>query len=336
MPDGVLIIGGGLIGCSIAWRLAQRGRGVAIAEAGTLGGQASWAGAGMLAPGGEVERDSPWARHTIESLDLYPDFVGELRRETGMEIDYRECGALELAYNARELQAIEARAAAQSALGIESRAVTAAEALEFVPALAAGELLGARFYPRDAVVDPRDVMAALRVGLTRLRVEIREHAPVTNLPECGDVILAAGAWSSSLALNLRRSYPVKGHLIGYHLPPGTVPVILRHGHTYILQRSSGFTIAGSTTEDAGFDPRVDPEIVGRLHQRARRYLPGLLKTTPDESWIGFRPAVEGEEPQVGPGFRKGLWLAYGHYRNGILLAPWTAMRIANSILSSTV
>jgi glycine oxidase len=126
--------------------------------------------------------------------------------------------------------------------------------------------------------------------------------------------------------------PVKGHLIGYRLHPGAIGPIVRRGHTYILQRSNGFAIAGSTTENSGFDRSVSPSTVRALHSRAHELIPTLLISSPDESWIGFRPGAD--EPHVGRFGDSRIWLAYGHYRNGILLAPITAQLIADEITAS--
>ena len=341
-PDA-LVIGAGIIGASIAWRLSQRGARVMLLDAGPFGDQASRAGAGMLAPGGEVDRESPWARRSVESLRMYPAFVEELASESGVKIDYRVCGAIEVAFSPEELEDAGRRARAQAKLEIPSRAIGIEEARRLAPALATEALTGARYYPDDAIVDPRDVLRALRQACTDRGVAICENRPVLRVVESGSaetaggpisagaVVLAAGAWSGDLLPEAAKSFPVKGHLIGYDLRPGSLGPILRRGHTYVLQRGSGFTIAGSTMERVGFDPSVDPDTVARLHRRARKLLPSLLLSSPDSSWTGFRPGVEGDEPQVGRFGDSRIWLAYGHYRNGILLAPVTARMIADEI-----
>ena len=290
----------------------------------------------MLAPGGEVDGDSLWARRSVESLGLYPGFVRELEAESGVAIDLRHCGALELAYSDYELREITRKAADQAKLGIASSAVNEKEARALAPDLATEGLAGARHYPSDAMVDPRDILTALERVLRGCGCDIRERETVRSLDNVNEraIVLAAGAWSGELLPGARATFPVKGHLIGYRLRPGSVPLIVRHGHTYILQRTSGFTIAGSTTERVGFDARTDPAIVARLHQRARRYLPGLLLASPDESWTGLRPGVEGGDPQVGRYGDTNIWQAYGHYRNGILLAPVTAKMIASDITNA--
>ena len=147
--------GAGIIGSTIAWRLAQAGRSVRLVDVGTMGGEASWAGAGMLAPGGEFVRRSPWIDLALRSLRMYPDFLGELSEESGLAIDYRACGAVETAATEAERPALMERAAAQRELGIEC---TVAE--------------NAVHYPEDALVDPRQTMAALREACARRGVTI--------------------------------------------------------------------------------------------------------------------------------------------------------------------
>jgi glycine oxidase len=155
-------------------------------------------------------------------------------------------------------------------------------------------------------------------------------------------VLAAGAWSGSVPFSaggitrkLPGSFPVKGHLLGYRLEAGSCPTILRQGHTYVLQRSSGFTLCGSSMETVGFDRSVDPEIVRDIAHRGQELLPILSEAGSPEAWIGFRPRADAHRPQIGRFADSNLWLAYGHFRNGILLAPATAERVASEITSSS-
>lgn len=295
---------------SIAWRLAQRGLKVEVFDAGRIGGEASWAGAGMLAPGGEVEAPTRLAQLTVDSLRMYPGFVRELEAESGATIDFRICGAI-------ERTAEDERAKAQAALGIRSERVNAGEVL----------------YPDDAVVDPRDVVHALRVACERRGVSVHEYRRVEKIE--GPTVLAAGAWSSSLVASLSTtvpvtaSFPVRGHLISYQMAPDSVPMILRSGETYIVQRSSGLTIAGSSTERVGFDRTPNPAIIADIDRRARAILPHLPEL--HEAWLGFRPATATLEPQIGWLPDSEIFAAYGHYRNGILLAPITAQLAAEAI-----
>jgi glycine oxidase len=349
----VVIAGGGIIGCSIAYRLAQRGLQVAVCDAGTLGGRASSASAGMLAPGGEVNRLSEWASRMVASLGMYPDYVAELCEASGESIDYRESGALELAYTDGQWGTLERRAETQRLVGVRAEPVDPAD----LPRKVLGDSVRwAMRYPDDAVVNPRHIMNALRKALVSRGATIIEGAAVVALEVKDDSlkiqlpdrtlhgrtgVLAAGAWSSRVVVRLRKdlstvpqTFPVKGHLTGYHLPPDSLPWIVRHDRTYVLQRSGGYTIAGSNEERAGFDETVRPAAIREIHSSAEKLLPGLLKNAASaESWVGFRPATEGG-PEVRRWKNSALWLAYGHYRNGILLAPWTAGAVAGEIMST--
>lgn len=345
LPDAT-IVGGGIIGCSIAWRLAQHGLHVLLLEAGALGGEASTAGAGMLVPGGEITERTLWSLRAVESRRLYPAFLEDLRGESGLAIDFRDCGALELAATPEETAALRDRAIAQRDLGIPSEPVSRDEALEMIPGLAAECCVSARFYPEDALVDPHDVLRALRAALARRGVAIREGTRAEEVDidlasvkadgewiETGWLILAAGAWTSQLVPEAPAARPVKGHLLGWRQQPGSLATIVRRDHLYLLQRSNGFTIAGATVEEAGFDKTVDPAIVADLHRRAARHLPRLYARPPDTAWTGLRPGIAAPGPFVQRIEGTDVWLAYGHYRNGILLAPVTAKLVAGEIVT---
>lgn len=347
----VVVVGAGIIGGAIAWRLAQAGLRVALLDAGAMGGEASWAGAGMLAPGGEVEKPGPWSALAQESLALYPAFAADLEAESGLAIDYRACGAIEVARGEEEWRQLGARAEAQRAAGIHSRPLDAGELRAAAP-LAAGEFSRALFYPADAVVDPRRVMRALRAALSArgVRVEERRAAESIELEtavarvrtaggvmEAGAAVLAAGAWSGAIPVRPRQpapSIPVRGHLASWRLPSGSLGPILRGGDTYILQRGNGLTIAGSSSERVGFNRELDPAIVADIRARAAALVPALTSMPEAGAWLGFRPATEDLEPRIGRFEDTRLWLAYGHYRNGILLAPATARRVAAEITAS--
>jgi glycine oxidase len=333
----MIVAGAGIIGLSCAWRLALRKIPVTVFDAREAGGEASWAGAGMLAPGGEMEAASPLTEMALSGLELYPDFVGELREASGVAIDYQRCGALELALSDREAMELEQRAARQAAIGIRSESARHEGSA------------AARFYPDDALVNPRDLMAALRTACLRNGVSIHEQEPVVEILANGTgvrtpqasypadgVLIAAGAWSTDLARNLPvpKAMPVRGHLIAWRAEAGMLGTILRHENTYLLQRDTGSLIAGASTEQVGFDRTIDESVVEAIHARASRLLPALGTLKPAERWIGFRPGIEGGIPAIGRIAGTAIWTAFGHYRNGILLAPDTARRIEQSVTAS--
>ncbi|MBZ5578828.1 MAG: FAD-binding oxidoreductase [Acidobacteriia bacterium] len=351
MAFDTIIAGAGIIGSSIAWRLAQQGLRVLLVDAGRMGAEASSAGAGMLAPGGEIDERLPWNDLALESLHLYPAFVAELEEESGCRIDFQRLGAIELALSGTEWTELEARGQRQAAFGIPSCPLTRSELRQHAP-LARQDVAGALFYPQDAVVDPRDMMTALRAACLAHGVEIREGVRVTAIrPHAGAVrmetaaavfeapaaVIAAGAWSSQIAVEgqtLPRAFPVRGHLIGYPLAPHSLGPLLRRGHTYLLQRNSGFTVAGTSSEQVGFDRTLDPAILADIHARASELLPAVTGLLASQRWVGFRPAVDGRLA-LGRAANTAVWLAYGHYRNGILMAPGTAQRVAQGIIASS-
>jgi glycine oxidase len=310
-----------------------------------MGGEASTAGAGMLAPGGELERDGELARMSLASLAAYPGFVEGLQEESGHRIDFRTSGALELARDEAEWVALCQKVAHQQRFGICGEPVAAPAHLT--------HWRGAMHYPADKTVDPRDVMRALREACERREVKIREGIRVSRVIERGrhvevsterrvwtteQVVIAAGAWTSEIATHPSAagpaSEPVRGHLASFHMQPGLIGPILRNRQTYLLQRSNGELIAGTSQERVGFDRAIDEAAVVDICERASELVPELRGRRPDRAWIGFRPGlIEGEGPVI-ERVGNAIWRAYGHYRNGILLAPATAEIVAGKVLGS--
>jgi len=351
----VLVIGGGLIGASIAWRLGCAGAGVTLLEAGRLGGEASWAGAGMLIPGSEFETAGGWRDFAFHSLQLYPGFVSKLERESQVQLDFSVCGSLELAGSEQDWEQLRAQAARQASRGQRNELLSAREVQSLMPLLRP-DLEGGVFYPEDAQADPRTLMAALEKACLGRGVILRERCPVKRIRlkatgieaetaagwfKATRAVLAAGAWSTGIEMTapdrlqpLPDCFPVRGHLLGYRLKPGSLPHIVRYGHTYLVQRRTGFTIAGTSEERVGLDRSLDAPVCADIAGRARALAPGLIPELHEEAWTGFRPGIDQPGPAVGRWGDTPLWLAYGHFRNGILLAPATAERIADGISAS--
>jgi glycine oxidase len=350
----VLIVGAGLIGSAIAWLLSRSGCSVVLMDAGRFGGEASSAGAGMLAPGGEYREPSPAAQFAIESLAMYPAFVRQLEKESGVPIDYRNCGAIELAYERERWHALQARAEVQRNFGIPVHLLCPSSLSAVAPGLNSEGLFGALYYPKDACVAPTDLLRALRVLCDRGGVKLLENTPVESIDAERDrvtvriakqhisgrnLVLSAGSWSSLIPLSrsgapasIPTSVPVKGHLVGYQLPPGSLRPILRHGHHYVVQRRNGFTVAGSSEESCGFNRTVNPERIREIRAEVSSFYTPLLTKERSREWVGFRPGIEHQGPVISrvPGTK--VWLAYGHYRNGILLTPATAHLVSAEIL----
>lgn len=311
------IIGGGIIGLSIAWRLAQRGIRTVVYDQGRVASESSWAGAGMLSPGGEFRTDSPWTRRAIESLAAFAPFVEELKSETGLPIDFHVCGAI-------EFDNAEAPAS-----GVDWQPLTPDEAALRAPIQ---NPAAARWFPGEAQADPRSICTALAAACRQRGVVIHENTAADGINP--PYIIAAGAWASRIRPGIPRAYPVRGTLLGYHLRPGVLPCIVRRGHHYALQRQSGFTLFGSDHVPDVWTYAPDPASVNQLRRAAADLLPTLLDRPPDEVWTGLRPASVAVDPVVEKFHGENIWLAYGHFRNGILLAPITARMVVDSVTAT--
>ena len=342
--QSVAVVGGGIIGLSVAWRLAQVGYSVSVFEKARIGMEASWAAAGMLSPGGEFQEDSPLARMAIESRDLYRAFVEELQSTSGLAIDFQEAGALDVAYSAEEMEVLSKRAERQATIGIPTKRISEEQAATFWPRLRKEGLVGGYFYPGDGLVDPRHMTAALKVSCEKAGVKISEQTEVRYIDLDGSgvtvdelrhdaVVIACGAWSGNLNVTglpaLPATEPIRGHMLGYKQPEQICHSIVRRDHTYMVQRANGYFIVGASTESAGFNRSIDQSTIADLEKKAAFLMPHLSETSPTEVWNGLRPGSD--ELRVGQWHSERVYLAYGHHRNGILLAPATARRLTKEI-----
>jgi len=350
----IAIIGAGVIGLSIAWRLAQRGARVTVFERNAAGQGASHAAAGMLAACSETE---PGEEHLFAlnraSQALWPEFATELEHASGMAVDLRREGTLVVALNADDRARLQHHLEFQHQLGLSLDWLNAAEVKKREPHLTPG-LVGALFSPQDHQVDNRKVTAALRIAAERAGAVVREDAPVDriaiehgravgvmvadNLVRADIVVLAAGAWSRAiegLPAEARPPVrPVKGQMLSLRMDPRAP--LLRHvvwaPDVYLVPRHDGRLLVGATVEERGFDPHLTAGGQLTLLNAAWRALPGIEELPLEDSWVGFRPGSRDDAPILGAGPLEGLVYATGHHRNGILLTPVTAQSIAALIL----
>ncbi len=323
----ILIIGAGLIGLSVAWRAAQRGARVTVLEAGTAGGGASHVAAGMLAPVTEAEVGEAGRRLlelSLASLERWPAFAAELHEATGIDVGLRRTGALVLARDADEAEALERELAFRLELGLDVERLRPSEARRREPALAPTLRL-ALDVPGDASVDPRRVLEALATACRAEGVELREGARVGALGEldAGRVVVAAGAWTAELLPGVPVR-PVKGQLLRLRDPrgPGLVDRVLRFEGGYLVPRGDGGYVLGATMEERGFDTTVTAGGVYELLRDAHELVPGISELVVEQALAGLRPGTPDNLPIVEE--RDGVVVACGHGRNGVLLAPLTA------------
>ncbi|HEY9598229.1 MAG TPA: glycine oxidase ThiO, partial [Cyanophyceae cyanobacterium] len=339
----ILIIGGGVIGLAIAVELKLRGASVTVIsrdfkQASTL------AAAGMLAPQAEAIPPSPMLELCLRSRSLYPEWIRKLEQVTGITTGYWPCGILAPVYAVPESTQSNQDANTPTALWLDR------EAIHLYQSGLGAEVVGGWWYPEDGQVDSRALAQALRVAAQELGINLREGIVVESIEQqnrrvrevrtsVGELqadhyVLATGAWASELLpLPVR---PKKGQMLSVQAPEGNrqpLPLqrVLYGSDSYIVPRRDGRIVIGATAEEVGFTPHNTPAGIQRLLAEAMRLYPPLQDWSIQECWWGFRPATPDELPILGESPIDNLTLATGHYRNGILLAPVTAVLLADWI-----
>lgn len=353
------IIGAGVVGLGIAWRLAGRGARVTVFDKGVAGAGASHAAAGMLAACLEAEPgEEALTALGRESQRRWPAFAAELHRLTGIDIGLRTEGTLAIALTSDDQARLAHLLPFQRSLGLPLEWISAAETRRREPHLAT-RLAGAVWSPEDHQVDNRKLAAALRAAAEKAGAIIREHTAVHSITVAGPrvtgivladgtrlsadaVVLAAGAWSaavSGLDPALRPPVrPVKGQMMALAMDaahPLLTHVVWAPG-VYMVPRLDGRLLVGATVEDKGFDASLTAGGILSLLEAAWRAVPAIEELPIAETWVGFRPGSRDDAPILGPAPVAGLVYATGHHRNGILLAPVTADSIAALILDGAL
>ena len=354
----VVVIGAGVIGLGIAWRLAARAA-VTVFDRGKAGAGASHAAAGMLAACAEAEPgEEALVALGRESQRRWPAFAEELERTTGVDVELRTEGTLVVALTADDQATIAHHLEFQRQLALPLEWLSAAATRAREPRLA-GKIAGALFSPEDHQVDNRKLAHALRIAAEQAGVDIREHQPVKEFVVQGGqargvvlddgtsvpadiVVLAAGAWSRGIGgLPPDRRPPVrpiKGQMLALRMDPAAplLSHVLWAPGVYLVPRRDGRLIVGATVEEKGFDDTITAGGLLTLLEAAWRAIPAVEELPVDEIWVGHRPGSRDDAPILGPGPLAGLFYATGHHRNGILLAPVTADAMARLILDDVV
>jgi glycine oxidase len=352
-PD-VLIVGGGIIGRSIAWRLAGAGAAVTLVDAG-FEGRASWAAAGMLTPVTEAYwGEDALLALTVASMRRWPGFAADLTEVTGDDLGFDTSGVLAVAFDGDDLAAIDDLHTLHTQQGLPSERLRGSECRTRQPLLAP-QVRGGVFAPEDGAVDPRRVVAALeRVGrdigvdavagqVDRFVVDPAGRVTGVELASgerlsAATTVLAGGSWSSlvdpvpgAVAVPVR---PVYGEVLRLrertpdHAPQGTIRALVHGHHVYLVGRRTGEIVVGATALERGFETRVTAGGVYELLRDAQAVVPALAEAELVEGIAGLRPGTPDNAPIVGPSGVDGLVLATGHHRHGILLTPVTADTVA--------
>ena len=353
MNSEVLIIGGGVIGLSIARDLHKRGSGrITIVDRGTLGREASWAAAGMLAPNIETDTSDDFHRFGIESLGLYPRFASELLEETGIDIELDRSGTLCLAFDESEAAELRAVYERQRQRNVEVEHLTGAAIRELEPSVSP-LVCRALVYPDDWQVENRKLVGALRTFSEINGIQIIEGVEVSELvaeggrilgarTSAGDIsagvtIIATGAWTSlikigglALPISVR---PIRGQMISLNSGSRKIRRVIYSPRGYVVPRADGRVLVGATVEDVGFEKNTTRDGIGSLKDAGAEIIPLLKGSAVAEEWAGLRPFASDGLPIIGdlPGYEN-AFVATAHYRNGILLAPKTAGIISDRIV----
>jgi glycine oxidase len=355
MKPDVLIVGGGVIGLSIARELRKCGlRKITVIEKGICGMESSWAAAGMLGPQAEANEEGPFLDVCSESRDLFPGLAAELRDETGLDIELDRTGTLSLAFCDEDTDELLRRSRWQTDADLDHEALTAQEVLKAEP-LVSTEVQFGLYFPNDWQVENRKLLSALRRYAELNEIEILENTSVERLivkdavvegaaTNTGDLnagitVLATGAWTSLIKFGDHSApftvKPVRGQMIEFHPEKRIFHHAIYGRRGYIVPRLDGRILAGSTLEDVGYDKDVTDTALRDLRSMATEISPSFRDLAIIDQWSGLRPFAEDGMPVLGSlADINGLLIATAHYRNGILLAPLTAKAIAECILEN--
>ena len=348
-PD-VIIVGGGIIGCALAEELARRGQRVLVLERGRIGQEASAAAAGILSAQMDLTRPGPLFELCRLSRRLYPRWVEHLQRRSRTDLAYHVDGILYLAMTGREERAKARQAHWQRARGLRVERWSRREVLRREPAVD-GRFKSAFHFPTEAQVDNIAVMRALVSACRHAKVDLREGVEVRRVlirrRAVRGVETADGPLNAAVVVNCLGSWaamggrfpvelpvvPARGQMLAFAASPRLFRHVVMSERAYVVQRRDGRLLVGSTIEHVGFDKALTLEGIHRILSGLRSMSSAITSSTFLEAWAGFRPATPDALPILGPTPIEGLYIASGHFRHGILLAPITAKVLAEVILT---
>ena len=348
-----VVVGGGVIGLAVAYSLAREKLAVTLVERGRVGREASWAAAGYLSFQGSSNRPGPRLELTRTSARMYEEWIRGLGELTAAETGFWRSGLLELYVEDAEVREARERAAWQRTAGYAVEWLDETSVRKRQPALAPElPVRGALLFPEVAQVRPPRLLKALEEAVRRLGVDIREYSAAAGLARSGDrvagvglasgesvsapiVVNAAGSWASQLApeMAVMPIRPIKGTIVLLEVATQPSREILVSAAGSLYPRADNTLLLGATMEDVGYDRRVKLEAVRTLVQQALGLVPGLRDANLVTAWTGLRPYSHDNVPYLGavPDL-EGAFVAAGHYRSGILLAPITGLLLKEVIL----
>ncbi|MBL1351753.1 MAG: glycine oxidase ThiO [Zetaproteobacteria bacterium] len=354
----VIVIGGGIIGCLTACFLKQRGADVVVLERGNTGQEASWAGAGILCPIHPWLYPDDFSYLVDASLALYPDLQATLMEETGIDPQWVQSGLMIPLLNDDVIHHRDAALAWSKKFAWHVEVLNAQEAMQYEPSLNPEHLQGALRWKDVAQIRNPRLLQAVRVWMKKLGVVLHEQCEVKQLLASSSgkvigvqssdgsnyhadaVLLSGGSWSGELAKSMGFSLPVqpvKGQMVLLKGRPNLMQHIIKHDDAYFVPRKDGRILVGASMEFVGFERGNTDDVIQSLLISMKKIAPALENLEIEQQWMGFRPGTPDGMPFLGKiPEKEGLWVATGHYRNGVALAPITAQVMSQSILGESL
>lgn len=351
----IVVVGAGVIGCTVAYELARRGASVEVVDERVIGMGATQASAGMLAPYVEAREDNPLFDLAVRSLDLFEEFVARVSSESGITVSYQRTGTLDVATDENEMRALELAADLLSRRGVRQELIDGAAARLAEPHLST-DVVGGLLIPAHGFVSAVDLTRAVAEAARRHGATFLERNRVKRIArengnaavetdrgrlQSGAVVLAAGSWSGAIEIAGPEKRlpvrPVRGQLL--HLTWSGSPLrrIIWSRKCYLVPWDDGTVLVGATSEEAGFDERATVAGVRDLLEAACEVAPHAWRAGFEGARVGLRPATSDDLPIIG--FSRAvphLMYATGHYRSGVLLAPLTARLVADAMLDDRI
>ncbi len=351
----IVVIGAGIGGLCVAYELAKRGAKVHVVEADDSQSSSSWMGAGILAPF-TFSQTEEQEHFLMAALSLYQVFVKELHKRTGIDPYLRLDGIIEVAHDEEQARCLLARAEALAERGIHAHWLEPDDAHNIEPALGPEKLFGASLIEDEGQIDSRYLGRALRAACVDAGVILDEQTGQValetgttgvvgvrageNILRAETVVNAAGAWAGELGGVPEYARvpitPAKAQMLALTMPQRLLKRAVAVDGIYVIPRTDGSVLIGESIVNDGFDRKVDLDVIEDLRGKAVGALPVLAELTISQTWSVLLPRSPNLRPFVGRTALDGYYIAAGHYRHGILLAPTTALAIANVIEGSVV
>jgi glycine oxidase len=349
----VAIAGGGLIGASIAFELAQAGLKVGVFDRGEPGREASWASAGILSPAPESPAMISMVPLAKASMDLYPALVANVEEISGEKVGFRPKGTIDVFFSKDAISDLSTLIALHHGMGLKAEPLRPEDARELEPSLSV-ELEAAALRPDEASIDNRAFTHAMLSAANKSGAEIVAGAAVTGITKEGGhctglklgnetvsakwTVIAAGCFSADIE-GVREFAPVrpaKGQMVSLRADGLKIEHVIWGEKVYIVPRNDDRILVGATVEYVGFDKQITAGGIEKILSAAIEVIPDLANARIEETWAGLRPDSPDHLPILGPTDVEGLLIATGHFRSGILLTPITARVVRQWITDRSV